>query len=345
MASRQVSWEGAGAEARAGGRHGPALHDRQPRADRLYHDVRAGLSAVPRTLPPTYFYDDAGALLFERITQLEAYYPTRTELSILRRHLPELADAVGVNARIVELGSGSGMKTRLLLRHLHAPASYLPVDVSRAQLHQLALSLAADFPSLEIRPVCADFTREWSLPRTVAQPARTVAFFPGSTIGNFEAGDAVALLARVRRLSGPGGGLLIGADLHKERATLERAYNDPDGVTAAFNLNLLRRINRECGADFELDAFRHHAFYDEARRRIEMRLVATRPVVVTLPGPGTGAAIAFEFRPGDAITTEYSHKYTLASFGALAAAAGWAAERIWTDERAWFSLWLLRATP
>jgi dimethylhistidine N-methyltransferase len=245
----------------------------------------------------------------------------------------------------MELGSGSGVKTLFLLHHLRAPVSYVPVDISRTQLRQLALSLAGEFPALEIQPVCADYTREWSVPRTSTDPVRTVAFFPGSTIGNFETGDAAAFLTRVGRLCGPGGGLLVGVDLHKERATLERAYDDPEGVTAAFNLNLLRRINRECGADFDLGAFRHHAFYDEPRRRIEMRLVSTRRTVVTLPRRGrAGHAAAFEFRAGDYITTEYSHKYTLAAFRALAAGAGWASERVWTDERRWFSVWLLQAT-
>ncbi len=345
MAVRRISAEDHGAAVVAATRPGPALHDLHPRADRLYDDVRAGLSTVPRKLPPKYFYDEAGALLFDRITRLDAYYPTRTELSILERHIGEVADAVGSNARIVELGSGSGVKTRLLLRHLRAPLSYLPVDISRTQLHQFAVSLAGEFPALEIQPVCADYTRAWSLPRTSGDPARTVAFFPGSSIGNFEVGDAVALLTRVRKLCGPGGGLLVGADLHKDRATLERAYNDPEGVTAEFNLNLLRRINRECGADFDPGTFRHRAFYDEEHFRIEMRLVAARRSVVKLPPRGkAGSALAFEFRPGDHITTEYSHKYTLAAFRALAASAGWAPERVWTDERRWFSVWMLRAT-
>ncbi len=329
----------------AAARRAPVLYDRHPRADRLYDDVRTGLSASPRKLPPKYFYDETGARLFERITRLEAYYLTRTELSILRHSAVEIADAIGAGVRLVELGSGSGMKTRLLLRHLRAPLAYLPVDIARGQLRQLALSLAAEFPALEVRPVCADFTGAWSLPRTSGRPRRTVAFFPGSTIGNFEPADAAALLARVHRLCGPGGGLLVGADLQKERTILERAYDDPERVTGAFNLNLLRRINRECGADFELDVFRHHAFYDEAHSRIEMRLVATRASRVTLPPRGRlRTPVTFDFAPGDAITTEYSHKYTLASFGALAAEAGWATELVWTDERGWFSVWLLRAT-
>ena len=327
-------------------RRAPAVHDLHPPIDRFYDDVLAGLSELPRRLPPKYFYDDAGAELFDRITRLEAYYLTRTELSILRRCVPEIAAAIGPGARIVELGSGSGLKTLLLLRHLQAPASYLPVDISRNQLRQLALSLATEFPALEIQAVCADFSRDWSLPVTSRRAARTVAFFPGSSIGNFEPGDAVSFLARLRRLCGPGGGVLVGTDMHKERATLERAYDDPEGVTAAFNLNLLRRINRECGADFDLGAFRHRAFYDETRQRIEMRLVSRQRTLVTLPRRGNGSSpVMFEFRPGDYIITEYSHKYTPASFRALAESSGWLPERVWTDERRWFSVWLLRAQP
>jgi dimethylhistidine N-methyltransferase len=323
----------------------PVLYDLHPPADRLHEDVLAGLSATPRRLPCKYFYDEAGAALFERITRLEAYYPTRTELGILRSHMEEIAGAIGARARIVEFGSGSGLKTQLLLRGLAAPAAYVPVDIARAQLRQFAGSLARDYPALEVLPVCADYTRDWALPPVATEPARTVAFFPGSTIGNFEAGDAVAFLGRVRRLCGPGGGLLIGADLHKDRVALERAYDDPEGVTAAFNLNLLQRINRECGADFDTGAFRHHAFYDERRRRIEMRLLATRHTTVTLPPRGAGGGhVAFEFQAGDSITTEYSHKYTPAGFRTLARAAGWSCPRVWTDERRWFSVWLMRAT-
>lgn len=322
----------------------PSARARQPSAESLRDEVLAGLRAVPRRIPPKYFYDDVGAELFEQITRLDAYYLTRTELSILRSRLPEIAAAVGPGACVVELGSGSGLKTVLLLRHLPEPACYVPVDISGNQLAQLARSLAQEFPSIDIQPVCADYMREWPLPAAAARAARTVAFFPGSTIGNLEPADAARLLARLRRLCGPDGRLLIGADLQKEHSMLERAYDDPQGVTAAFNLNLLRRIDRECGADFDLGAFRHHAFYDEARGRIEMRLVATRRTMVTVPGGSDRGPSRFVFLPGDYITTEYSHKYTLPSFRALAASGGWTPERVWTDERGWFSVWLLRAT-
>ena len=319
---------------------GITLWDLHPPPERLREDVVRGLSLRPRKLPPKYFYDERGAVLFERITRLEAYYPTRTELGILDRRVGEMAEAIGPGARVVEFGSGSGRKTRILLRRLEDPVAYLPVDISRAQLLQFALSVADEFPSLEVLPVCADYTAEWVLPPREREARRNVAFFPGSTIGNFERHEARSFLARVARLCGPGGALLIGADLHKERSVLERAYDDPEGVTAAFNLNLLARINRECGADFDPAAFRHHAFYDEARRRVEMRLVAQRDLEVTMPCPSSGP-IRFPFAAGDFITTEYSHKYTREDFGALAAEGGWRVERVWTDEREWFGVWLL----
>jgi len=316
------------------------LWDLHPPPERLREDVVRGLSARPRKLPPKYFYDERGALLFEKITRLEAYYPTRTELGILERRVGEMAHAIGPGARVVEFGSGSGLKTRILLRHLEDPVVYLPVDISRAQLVRFALSVADEFPELEVFPVCADYTAEWVLPPREKPARRNVAFFPGSTIGNFERHEASAFLARVARLCGPGGALLIGVDLHKDTAVLERAYDDPEGVTARFNLNLLARINRECGTDFDLEGFRHHAFYDETRRRIEMRLVAERDLEVELPCDGSGS-LRFRFAAGDFITTEYSHKYTPEDFGGLAAAAGWSVERMWSDERGWFGVWLL----
>ena len=321
--------------------HEVTLLDLHPPPERLCHDVEKGLVARPRKLPPKYFYDERGAHLFERITRLDAYYPTRTELEILERWAPEMAEAIGPRARVVEFGSGSGLKTRILLRHLHDPAAYLPVDISRTQLLRFASSVADEFAELEVLPVCADYTAEWSLPTNDVEAQRNVGFFPGSTIGNFEPAEARAFLARIGRLCGEGGALLIGTDLHKDRSVLERAYNDPEGVTREFNLNLLARINRECGADFDLSAFRHEAFYDERCRRIEMRLVAERDSIVSLPVRPNGP-LTFEFGAGDFITTEYSHKYTPRDFGGLAADAGWKVERTWMDELRWFGVWLLR---
>jgi uncharacterized SAM-dependent methyltransferase len=290
------------------------LHDLHPSSTRFLADLHAGLSARPRTIPPKYFYDDRGAALFERITRLDAYYLTRVELEILRSRANEIAAAIGPRVRLVELGSGGGRKTRELLER----------------------------PSLEVTPVCADFTADWGLPEPSAEVGRTVAFFPGSSIGNFEPAEAQDFLRRVGRVCGAGGGLLIGADLHKDRAVLEQAYDDPEGVTAAFNLNLLRRIRREAEGEVELDAFRHIAFYDDARRRVEIRLECTRATAIRLPSehPG-GPSVTYDLEPGDFIRTEYSHKYTLDGFRKLVESVGWREKRVWTDPREWFSVWLL----
>jgi dimethylhistidine N-methyltransferase len=315
------------------------LLDAHPTPDNLRAAVLSGLAARPRSLPPKFFYDERGAQLFERITRLDEYYPTRTELGIMERHVAAMAELIGPRARIIEFGSGSGLKTRILLEHLSEPASYVPVDISREQLVRFALSVAHDFPELEVQPVCADYTTAIPLP-DAEHAARTVAFFPGSTIGNFETGEAARFLRRVADLCGPAGGLLIGADLHKDPAVIERAYNDDEGVTAAFNLNILRRANRETGADFDLASFRHHAFYDRGEHRIEMRLVADRASTITVPD-NDGALVEFAFRKGDFITTEYSHKYTPEAFAALARGSGWRVRRFWTDDRGWFGIWLL----
>jgi dimethylhistidine N-methyltransferase len=310
--------------------------------EQLRADVLRGLAEKPRKLPPKYFYDARGADLFEQICELPEYYPTRTETRILEQYAPDMAAALGPRARIIEFGSGSGIKTRILLRHLEDPASYIPVDISAGQLHRFAGELRQEFPSLRVEPVAGDYTGSIPLPPPPPGARRTVAFFPGSTIGNFEEADAVAFLRHVRSLCGPGGALLIGADLHKDIGILEPAYNDASGVTAEFNLNVLRRINRECGADFPLDAFAHHAPYDTSRMRIEMRLVCTQRCIVNVPVDAGGTDTAtFGFRPGDHIVTEYSHKYTPDSFRSLARRSGWTAQRAWTDDDDLFSVWLL----
>jgi dimethylhistidine N-methyltransferase len=318
------------------------LYDYAPAPDRLLEDVVEGLSLPRKALPPKYFYDEAGARLFERICELDAYYPTRTEIGILERSIGEIATALGPAVRLVEFGSGSGVKTRLLLEHLERPTAYMPIDISREQLAAFALSVAAAFPGLDVAPVCADYTSAWQLPRAGGDAVRTIVFFPGSTIGNFERAEAAQFLRRTAALCGEAGGLLLGVDLRKSPALIERAYNDPEGVTAAFNLNLLRRINRECDADFDLQAFTHHAPYDAAEGRIEMRLVSRRAQTVEigrgLPG---GPLLRAEFRAGEHIVTEYSHKYTPEGFAALAAEGGWRVERGWTDERGWFGVFLL----
>lgn len=319
------------------------LHDLHPPPDRIFDDVVRGLSANPRALPPKYFYDAAGARLFERITNLDEYYPTRTELEILERHAAEMAATLGSDVHLIEFGSGSGQKTRLLLRALHSPAAYSPVDISRRQLVDFAADIARECPDVQVLPVCADYTREMSLPEPDVPPARRAAFFPGSSIGNFRPSQAAAFMRRVRNLCGNEGALLIGVDLDKDPVVLERAYNDDAGVTAAFNMNMLIRLNRDVGADFDTTAFRHEAFYDAERQRIEMRLLCTKSCRVTIPDPAGGPPAIFQFDTGDHITTEYSYKYSRTGFEEMAQDAGWKATRFWTDARSWFGIWLLDA--
>lgn len=319
------------------------LHDLHPAPDRISDDVVRGLSSTPRSLPPKYFYDAAGARLFEQIAELEEYYPTRTELEILERHADEMAAAAGPGVHLVEFGSGSGLKTRLLLRALQSPAAYSPVDISRSQLIRFATDLASEFPNLQVMPVCADYSQAVTLPRPRTPVRRRLAFFPGSSIGNFQPLEAAAFLRRVRTLCGESGAMLIGVDLHKDTAVLERAYNDAAGVTAAFNMNMLLRLNRDIGADFDVSAFRHQAFYDEENQRIEMRLLCVQPCTVTIPDPDGRPPRAFRFETGDHITTEYSHKYSRHGFEQMAEGAGWRAAHFWTDARSWFGVWLLQA--
>jgi dimethylhistidine N-methyltransferase len=309
-----------------------------PDAAALRREIVAGLTAPARSLPCKLFYDDVGARLFDRITELDAYYPTRTELAILRGHVGEIADLLGPGCKIVEPGSGSGLKTRLLLEALREPAAYVPVDISRAQLEEFAAALAAEMPWLEVLPVPADYTRGFDLPRGARASGRVAVFFPGSTIGNFEPADAERFLARAAALGGPNGALLIGIDRKKDPATLERAYNDPEGVTAAFNLNILAHVNRLCGADFDLSAFRHHAFYDEDAGRVEMHLVSLRRQCVAIPADRGEPAVRIALDAGETIRTEHCYKYHPSEFAALAARAGWRLERVWTDPREWFAV-------
>ncbi len=318
------------------------LYDFEPSPDRICEDVVRGLTATPKKLQPKYFYDERGAKLFSRITELEAYYPTRTELAILERHGDEIAARIGPRVRLVEFGSGSGDKTWFLLNHLREPAAYIPVDISRTQLVDFALTVAQAFPDLDVVPVCADYTRDFVLPPYDRETDRCVAFFPGSTIGNFEPAEAETFLRGVRRLVGREGGLLLGVDLLKEAEIIERAYNDPEGVTAEFNLNLLTRINLECGADFDLAAFRHTAVFDDKRQRVEMRLISEcHQVISVCPEAGESERVAVQFDAGEYVTTEYSHKYDLAGFTALAEDTGWAVSQIWTDSNQWFAVILL----
>jgi dimethylhistidine N-methyltransferase len=315
----------------------PVLHDESPEREQFLAEALTGLSRPQKQLPCKYFYDECGSRLFERICGLDEYYPTRVELAIMRSHAAAMADAVGPRALLVEYGSGSSAKTRVLLDHLARPVAYVPVDISRASLVAAASALAARHPEIEVLPVCADFTRDFALPRPARRPARTVAYFPGSTIGNFAPARAVALLGGIAARCKSGGGLLIGVDLKKDPAVLERAYDDAAGVTAAFNLNVLARMNRELGADFDLRRFSHRAPWVPEEGRIEMHLVSEVDQVVRLGGR------AIRFRAGESICTEYSHKYDLPEFAALADAAGFDVVRVWTDPERLFSVQYLEA--
>ena len=302
-------------------------------SDAFRRDVLAGLASSPKTLPCKYFYDPRGAALFVEICKLEEYYPTRTETAILELRAGEIAASLGPGRLVIELGSGEALKTEILLRALDEPAGYVPVDISGEQLAETAGRIDRRFPHLTVWPVRADYTGAWSLPDLPAE--RRLAFFPGSTIGNFNTREAINFLAALRRQLGDGGALLIGADLEKDTEILERAYDDARGITAEFNLNLLARINRELGADFRLEAFRHRSIYNRRAGRIEMYLESLRPQTVHLGGN------LIEIGAGEMICTEHSHKYTLRGFRAMAESAGFAVSKVWTDSREWFSVQLL----
>jgi dimethylhistidine N-methyltransferase len=303
-----------------------------PCAEQFRADVLHGLRAPEKSLPCKYFYDEAGSELFERITELEEYYPTRTERGIMERHAAEMAGLLGPRCLLIEYGSGSSAKTRLLLNHLSDPAGYAPIDVSAEHLRRSARALAADYPQFEVLPLCADFTRPLALPVCRHPIARTVVYFPGSTLGNFTPEQSITLLRQTAELCGRGGGFLLGADLRKDPLVIEAAYNDRQGVTAAFNRNILVRINRELGTDFDVEQFAHRAFYDAAKGRIEMHLVSRRDQIVHVAG------VPFFFTAGESIHTENSYKYSLRLLFDLAAAAGFGMERVWMDERRYFSV-------
>jgi len=305
--------------------------------DRMRRDVLEALGRQPqRELPTQYLYDAHGSALFEQICELPEYYPTRTELEIMDRDAAAMACSIGPRALVIEYGSGSSTKTRRLLEHMREAAGCVLVDISREHLLHSAERLAARFPHVNVLPVCADFTEPFEVPQPRSRVWRRVVYFPGSTIGNFLPEQATRLLRQMAIQAGRGGQLLIGTDLRKDPAVLEAAYNDAQGVTAAFNKNLLRRINRELGADFRLDAFEHRAIYDEERGRIEMLLISREDQSVTVAGQ------QFRFAAGEAIRTEYSHKYTISGFHRMAAAAGWQPEQVWTDPQSCFAVHLLR---
>ncbi len=303
-----------------------------PRAERLLEDVLAGLALPKKSIPPKYFYDEQGCRLFEAICELPEYYLTRTETAILRGNIAEIAQFVGPEAQLIEFGCGVQAKTRILIQALQTQL-YVPIDIAIDTLRTSSNELARRFPFLNIVGICADHTRPLALPEFVGVPIRKKAvFFPGSTIGNFTPSEALAFLRQARKMAGAGGVLLVGVDLKKDKATLDAAYADAKGATAQFNLNLLRRINRELAADFQLNRFRHKAFYDPVLGRIEMHLESLYSQFVHVAGR------RFDFAPGETIHTEISCKYSITEFQELGKRAGFTPEKVWTDPEQLFSV-------
>jgi dimethylhistidine N-methyltransferase len=313
----------------------PNLVPATSRLDTLAGSVLDGLKKEPKELSPVWFYDELGSFLFDRICELPEYYITRTELQIMRTHAAEMTQHIGPEAALIELGSGTSLKTRLLLERLERPVAYVPVDISREHMFDAAGTLARDYPDLRIVPVCADFTRSFELPHQILSAKKRVVYFPGSTLGNFEHEQARGLLGRMREMIGRNGAVLIGIDLRKDPRILERAYDDSAGVTAEFNINALRHVNRELGADFDLEAFEHLAVWVDKESRIEMHLVSKRDQVVRI-----GEQKIFIAR-GEHLRTECCHKYTLEGFANLAASVGLSVSRVWMDPEEQFSVQLL----
>ena len=313
-----------------------ALLDLKPSIGDMKAEVLAGLSAEKKRISPKYFYDERGSALFEQITELDAYYPTRTEIGILAANRSAIAGAVGDDVMLIEYGSGSSAKIRILLESLQ-PRSYVPVDISRDHLLDAAQQIDDDYGWLSVYPTCADYTRAFALP-IQADGRHRLAFFPGSSVGNFEPADAVEFLTGVRSVVGESGQLLIGVDRKKSPAVLERAYDDDEGVTAAFNVNVLAHINNTLGADFDLGAFNHEARYNTDLGRIEMHLVSQADQVVDIDGNRV------PFSAGEGIHTENSYKYHADEFDAMARAAGFLPRAHWTDEQDWFSVMLYESS-
>jgi dimethylhistidine N-methyltransferase len=307
-------------------------HDCKPGRERFLVDVLAGLQKRQKELPCKYLYDERGSRLYERICQLEEYYIPAIEASIMGAHIEEMAQLIGQQVRLIEYGCGNCKKVRFLLDYLDDPVAYVPIDISREQLRRVAGELSDSYPELEILPVCADYTSRFALPAASRQSRRAVVYFPGSTISNFAPASARQFLEYLAQVCEPGGGLLIGVDLKKDPAVLHRAYNDSQGVTAAFNLNLLKRINRELGADFQPEQFEHYAFYNYPQGRVEMHLISQQDQTVHLDNT------TITFAKGETIWTESSYKYSLDGFEKMAAAADWRVVRVWTDDKRWSSV-------
>jgi dimethylhistidine N-methyltransferase len=306
-----------------------------PDATAFAADAVAGLTAMPKRLPPKYFYDVAGSELFERITTLPEYYPTRCELGILRDHAVDIAALIPQGAALIEFGSGASVKTRIVLGAAKGLAAYVPVDISADFLERQAVELRKEYPGVAMLPVAADFSTPFELPIAIKGMPR-VGFFPGSTIGNFEPHEACTFMRQAGETLGPGALFIVGVDLVKDLRVLQKAYNDKQRVTAKFNLNLLTRINRELGANFDISAFEHHAFYNREKSRIEMHLASMKRQKVRLCGE------TIDFRAGETIHTENSYKYSVESFGAMARGSGWRPIEVWTDADKCFSVHALR---
>ena len=312
-----------------------SFHDRRPDVGSFLDDVLRGLALPRKSLPPKYFYDEAGCELFEAICELPEYYLTRTETAMMEAHASAMAQRLGPRCALIEYGSGTSRKSRILIAALD-PAAYVPIDIAAEQLRVSAAAIARAFQGLPVHAVCADYSRPFALPALAeAEVHRKVIYFPGSTIGNLTRPEALAFLRGARTVAGRGGAMLVGVDLRKSPAILVPAYEDAQGVTARFNLNLLVRINRELQGDFDISAFRHEARYDEARGRIEMHLVSTREQQARVAGR------VFDFRVGESIHTENSCKYSVAEFEELARDSGFVAEQCWTDAESLFSVHLL----
>ncbi len=295
-------------------------------------EILAGLRLRNKQLPCKYFYDERGSRLFEEICELPEYYLTRTELAIMHQHAAEMGEQIGPGVLLVEYGSGSSIKTRILLGHLPAPVAYVPVDISHDHLHATAAELRSEFSDLEVLPVTADFTDDFQLPIPDRQPTHAAVYFPGSTIGNFEPATARRLLERIAPLCGTGGGLLLGIDLKKNPQILNQAYNDSQGITAEFNLNLLHRINEELDADIDVTQFRHHAEFQEQESRVEISLISCCDQEFTICDE------SFFLAAGEKVLTEYSHKYEIEEFAGLARQAGLILKRTWTDDAGYFAV-------
>lgn len=308
-----------------------ALRKFEIEEDDLLAEVLEGLQKPQKEIPCKLFYDEKGSALFDAICEVDEYYLTRTEMWIMNQYIEEISTFLRNNCLLIELGSGSSKKIRLILDHLEDPAAYVPIDISVTHLMKSVRTLAEDYPQIKIVPVYADFTKPFDLPNLHLPWSHKVICYPGSSIGNFTPNQSVDLLKRIARLAGKGGGLLIGVDLKKDRKTLEAAYNDKKGVTAAFNLNILERLNRELCADFDLRHWRHYAFYNNREGRMEIYLISRKKQCAHINDT------EIQFNKDERVLTEYSYKYTPEEFARLISGM-FQVERVWTDKQRKFSV-------